>query len=73
MAEVDSNIDFERWIEDFTRWIAGRLNAYIWWCGDDYCDCTQPTLERITPNLQMGFPWIHRETLWQGTLVSGDY
>jgi hypothetical protein len=42
------------------------LEAYIWFCGDDECDCTQPVVERIDPNPQApGF--IKRTLLWEGT------
>jgi hypothetical protein len=57
--------------DDRERWLKGRVTAYVWYCGDETCDCTQPVVERITPNLEAGFPWIRRERLWTGTFRSG--
>lgn len=51
-------------------WLDTRLEARIWWCGDEYCDCTKPVIERITPNLQAGHPWVHRETVWEGRFLT---
>jgi hypothetical protein len=46
-----------------------RLQAYIWWCGDEDCDCTCPQIDRVTP--RAGHPgWINRERLWTGTFHS---
>jgi len=50
------------------RWRSARIVAELWTCGDDDCDCYEPRIERITPNLDAGYPWIRRELLW-----SGDY
>jgi hypothetical protein len=52
------------------RWLEKRLEAQMWWCGDDYCDCTQPVIERITPNHQAGYPWVHRERVWEGEFLT---
>lgn len=51
-------------------WAQPRIVASIWWCGDEWCDCTQPVIERITPNREVGYPWIRRETLWSGKFLS---
>jgi hypothetical protein len=53
--------------QQWHRWRSTRIVASMWWCGDDDCDCTKPVIERITPNHVAGYPWIHRETLWEGT------
>jgi len=53
-----------------SEWVKGRTEARIWWCGDYECDCIQPRIERVTPNREAGYPWIRRETLWEGTFVS---
>lgn len=47
-----------------------RIEAYIWYCGDEICDCTQPVIEKIEPNLKVGFPWVMRTRLWEGTFYS---
>ncbi len=52
------------------QWLKPRIVAEIWWCGDDYCDCTEPMIVRITPNLKAGYPWIHREVLWSGEFLT---
>jgi predicted DNA-binding protein (UPF0278 family) len=57
-------------IPDRKTWASTRLEAIIWWCGDDECDCTQPQIDRVTPNLSEGYPWIRRETVWRGTFHS---
>lgn len=38
---------------DLCGWTAdvpegGRLRGQVWWCGDDYCDCTEPKVEHGT-------------------------
>ena len=45
--------------------------ASIWWCGDDVCDCYQPQIETIEPNIIAGPPWLKRERIWHGEFVSG--
>lgn len=52
-----------------------RLHASVWWCGDETCDCTQPKIERLTPNHRAGYPWICREEVWSGKFLTatGDY
>jgi hypothetical protein len=47
-------------------WKQTKVIGRIWWCGDESCDCTQALIERITPNLNAGLPWIRRENLWSG-------
>lgn len=51
-------------------WGKTYLAARMWQCGDEVCDCTQPMIEIITPNMVAGAPWIHRKTLWQGAFHS---
>ena len=58
--------DYERRAE----WAKTRAVGRIWWCGDYFCDCTQAVIEKITPNDEVGFPWIHRERLWEGPFHS---
>ncbi len=52
------------------RWRTTRLQAYTWHCGDEVCCCTQPVIERIKPNIKAGYPWIHRERIWEGVFRS---
>lgn len=35
----------------------GRLVGYVWWCGDDYCDCHQAVIE---------WEGWHCERVWAG-------
>lgn len=53
-------------------WYVWKIQAYIWWCGDDVCDCTEPLIDVITPNEKAGYPWIERTTIWRGTFRSRD-
>ena len=40
----------------------GKLFAHVWWCGDEYCDCTQA---RIVQGLRV---------VWNGTYATeGDW
>jgi hypothetical protein len=45
-----------------------RLEAYVWWCGDEECDCTQPRIELV--HGVMGR--VDRDPLWVGTFRSGE-
>lgn len=40
--------------------------AYMWWCGDEICDCTQPTIDYVTRNPKAGLPWVVRKQVWAG-------
>lgn len=51
-------------------WQKTWLVAGIWWCGDEVCDCTQPIVERVTPNTDAGYPWVRRERIWEGQFCS---
>lgn len=47
-----------------------KLKGYIWWCGDEYCDCYQPRIVEMVPNKR--FPGLLVErTVWEGTFKSG--
>lgn len=52
------------------EWNETKLEARVWWCGDELCDCRQAEIDRITPNHRAGYPWIHREPVWRGTFYS---
>ena len=52
------------------EWQSEWLVAHTWWCGDEECDCTQPLIERVAPNLSFGYPLTRRERLWEGDFVS---
>ena len=51
----------------------GRVEGFIWWCGDPVCDCTRPQIIRWIAPTRSGEPgsygW-HQELLWEGTFVS---
>lgn len=51
-------------------WEMGWQVAEVWYCDDDECACYQPRIEQVSPNREAGYPWIRRETLWEGTFVS---
>jgi len=52
------------------RWRTTRRIAEIWWCGDDVCDCEQAVVDDISPNLDVGYPWIRRERVATGTFFT---
>lgn len=52
------------------EWAQPILEARLWWCEDELCDCYQPQIDRITPNREAGYPWIRREAIWRGTFHS---
>lgn len=59
--------------EAVTAWNEIRVVAYLWWCGDDVCDCTQPCIDQLSPNRQAGYPWIHRDNLWSGKFITDSW
>ena len=48
-------------------WRKTWVVASVWYCGDEYCNCTQPQIEIVRPNLKASYPWIQRERIWEGT------
>lgn len=54
------------------EWAAGYVVAHIWFCGDEECACYQPRVEQVSPNREAGYPWMRRETLWEGTFVTTE-
>lgn len=48
-------------------WEDTKIVGYIWHCGDEFCDCSQARIERLTPNRKCGPPRIRRVLLWSGT------
>jgi hypothetical protein len=60
-------------LEHRRRWNTPRLEAELWWCGDEVCDCTKPQIVRISPGNQ--YPWVKREAVWEGTFLThtADY
>lgn len=55
---------------DYEQWSKPKIVARIWECGDPYCECSQPLVELIEPNMNAGYPWITRKRLWEGTFVT---
>jgi hypothetical protein len=51
-------------------WASTRFVAIAWWCGDEVCDCTQAQIDKVTPNVTAGYPWIARERVWEGEFFS---
>lgn len=51
-------------------WAKTWLRAYMWRCEDAVCDCWQPVIERLMPNLVTGYPWVKRQRVWEGPFVS---
>lgn len=51
-------------------WLKKWLVAEIWNCNDEYCDCHQPQISRVSPSFKAGYPWVKRERIWEGTFIS---
>ena len=48
--------------------------AYVWWCGDSDCDCTEPVIawQWSEPSRHTSIRFYRREAIWTGTFVSRD-
>jgi hypothetical protein len=52
------------WIPDpETKRLDDQIKGYIWWCGDEYCDCSEGCIVFLRRN-EHGFYNLH--TLWSG-------
>lgn len=45
-----------------------HLLGYIWWCGDEYCNCLQARIERRTRRTDAR--WFAVEDVWEGTFFT---
>jgi hypothetical protein len=45
----------------------GVIEAFVWWCGDEHCDCTEAQIRWRDLSLRP----VGIRTLWQGTFRSG--
>jgi hypothetical protein len=45
-----------------------KLEAFVWWCYDEVCDCSQAVIERVTPRVDA--LWPKRERIWEGTFFT---
>ena len=50
-----------------------RIDAEIWWCGDETCDCTVAQIIRVTPLPGWPLRGATREVLWRGEFVTCTY
>lgn len=50
----------------------GELHAHIWWCGDDWCDCTQARIVHIIQR-SPGGGWMNTRTVWEGQYHVGGW
>jgi len=48
-----------------------KIEVYLWWCQDEVCDCTQPMVDVILPNV---YPFqskaLQRQNIWKGNFQS---
>ncbi len=44
------------------------LRAYLWWCGDEVCNCYQPKIELVKPR-----QWSHLQVYDFKLLWAGDF
>jgi hypothetical protein len=60
---------------DHEEWLAAhkgpllRTVGEVWWCGDDYCDCTQAQIVEIYRN-KVVQPGVVRIAIWQGAFFT---
>lgn len=49
-----------------------EIKAFMWYCGDEFCECSQPVIEKFTwRSDELGRrKLIKRERLWEGTFHS---
>ena len=52
------------------QWLETYLEARLWYCEDEECDCHQPQIDRVMPNHEAGYPFIQRQRLFSGTFYS---
>lgn len=45
-----------------------QLRAYVWWCGDEMCDCYQARIDH-SEQKRPGRP----PTIWEGTMRDGRW
>lgn len=45
------------------------LEAELWWCGDEICNCHQPRIQRRAPNPNVTGVW-NISPIWDGTFIS---
>ena len=43
----------------------GELHAYVWWCGDEDCDCTQARIVHVIERFPGG-GWKRSSIVWEG-------
>ncbi len=56
--------------EVLDHWGKTWLRAFMWYCGDDVCNCSQPKIIKQSPNWNMGYPWVRQDSVWEGTFRS---
>lgn len=47
-----------------------RLQAYVWWCQDEVCDCNQPVVELVQRHPTLGGTACKTTRLWEGKYIS---
>lgn len=71
VAEMFRRLDNPPTPDERRGWDTPRLVAQVWCCGDDLDGlCYQPQIDRVTPNTNVGYPWVKREAVWRGTFVN---
>lgn len=49
-----------------------RIEASVWWCGDNWCDCTQAQIVAVYPAPNSArISSEDRDLLWEGRFQSG--
>lgn len=47
-----------------------RFAAYVWWCGDEDCNCYQARI--IERNMSGSWPRGLKQEVWKGSFCTGD-
>ena len=51
-----------------------KLVGYVWWCGDEECDCTEPIIAwQYTERASNGMRVYRKEAIWTGTFISRGF
>lgn len=48
-----------------------EIRVYLWWCGDEECDCTKPVVDIRYEKPIPGIGVV--EQIWEGTFISRGY
>lgn len=53
---------------DRETWSQQRIVVRLWRCGAK-CDCVRPEIIEVSPDRNLGYPWVINRQIWAGILV----